>query len=145
MKKCEDYKGLLVGLIDHELTPEETNEINTHLIRCEACRQDYEKLRESSGRLEVVSTIEPSDVVLDQVWNRPYSRLMRNAALFLILGGYLALLFYGLFEFFRTDSDEPVLRVAVASIALGIFYLLFQLIRERCKLYKIDPYKHVKR
>lgn len=145
MKNCEEYKGLLVGLIDHELTPEETSKINTHLIRCEACRHDYEKLRESSGRLDAMSMIEPSDVVLDQVWNRPYSRLMRNAALFLILGGYLTLLLYGLFAFLSSGDGEPVVRVAVASIALGVFYLLFQLIRERCKLYKIDPYKDIKR
>jgi anti-sigma factor RsiW len=145
MKNCEDYKGLLVGLIDHELTPEETSEINTHLIRCEACRLDYEKLRETSGRLEAASFQEPGDVVLDQVWNRPYSRFMRNGALFLILGGYLALLLYGLFEFLRADDGQPLVRVAVASIALGVFYLLLQLLRERWKLSRIDPYKNIKR
>jgi anti-sigma factor RsiW len=145
MNTCDEYKGLLVGLLDHELTAEETSEINTHLIRCEACRRDYEQLRETSGRLEAISFQEPSDLVLDQLWNQPYSRLTRNAALFLILGGYLALLLYGFFEFIRGDQHEPVVRIAVASIALGLFYLLFQLIRERCKLWKIDPYKHIKR
>jgi len=145
MKHCENYKGLLVGLIDHELTPEETSEINTHLIRCKVCRDDYEKLRETSGRLEAVSFTEPADVVLDQVWNRPYSRLLRNAALFLVLGGYLTLLLHGLYEFLRSDQETALIRVAAASIALGVFLLLFQLIRERCKLWKIDPYKHIKR
>jgi anti-sigma factor RsiW len=145
MKNCEDYKGLIVGLLDQELSPDETGEINTHLIRCEACRADYEKLRETSGRLEAASFIEPADVVLDQVWNRPYSRLMRNTALFLIIGGYVALLLYALFEFFRSDDAQPLVRVSVAAIILGVFFLLIQLLRERCKLSKIDPYRNIQR
>jgi anti-sigma factor RsiW len=146
MKNCDNYKGLLVGLLDHELTPEETSEVNTHLIRCETCRRDYEKLRETSGRLAAASFIEPGDVVLDQVWNRPYTRFTRNAALFLVIGGYLLLVAYALLEFFRSGDDGMALaRVAVASIVLGILFLLIQLIRERCKLWKTDPYKDITR
>lgn len=145
MKNCEEYKGLLVGLLDHELNGEENQEINTHLIRCEACRMDYEKLRESSGKLEACSFVEPADIVLDQVWNRPYSKLLKNSALFLIVGGYLTLLAYALVEFLRNDHEAAIARVAVASIALGVLFLLFQLLRERWKLSKTDPYHQIKR
>ena len=50
MSECEKYHGLLVGLLDKELTPEETVEINEHLIRCSACREKYEQLKETAGK-----------------------------------------------------------------------------------------------
>ena len=35
MPDCTEYKVLMMGLMDNELTPEETAEVNQHLVRCE--------------------------------------------------------------------------------------------------------------
>ena len=70
MSDCEKYKGLLMGLIDGELTPEETGEVDAHLIKCSSCREEYEQLRETANKIEVVSFDEPQDEILKKLWKQ---------------------------------------------------------------------------
>lgn len=145
MMECERFKPLLMGLIDGELTPEETAEVNAHLIKCEACRAEYEDLKDTAGQIDTVSFIEPQDEVLRKLWKSPYSRFMRNSGLLLVFSGWLFLVLFALFEIFRSQ-DEPFLpKIAIAAVIVGFFVLLFFLIRERIHTYKVDPYKEVKR
>jgi len=145
MNQCESFHGLLVGLLDGELTPDETREINAHLTRCAACRAEYEQLRETTGRLAAISFREPDDAVLAQVWKSPFSRLARNTSLALIVGGYAGLIGYGLFELLTSGTKELPAKTGLAAIVLGFLILLVQLIRERVKTYKTDPYKEIER
>ena len=145
MNNCEPYKGLLVGLLDGELTPDETRQVNEHLARCAACRKEYEQLRETTGRLSAISFQEPTDAILAQVWRSPFSRLARNTALIMIVGGYAALLGYGLFEFLTSGKEELPAKMGFAAIVMGFLILLVQLIRERVRTYKTDPYKEIER
>lgn len=145
MNNCESFKGLLVGLLDGELTPDETRQINEHLTRCAACRAEYEQLRETTGKLNAISFQEPTDAMLAQMWNSPFSRLTRNASLLLIIGGYVTLIGYGLFAFLTSGTEELPAKTAVAAIVLGFLILLVQLIRERIRTYKSDPYKEIQR
>jgi hypothetical protein len=145
MKGCEKYKGLLMGLMDGELTPEENQEIHDHMIKCDACRQEYEALKEAGSKIEKVSFVEPQDEILKKLWKSPYNRLTRYSGIFLVFGGWLALLVYALIEILK-DSQEPAFpRIATVAVFLGFFILLFTVIRERIKTYKTDPYKEVER
>lgn len=145
MNNCEPFKGLLVGLLDGELTPNETRQINDHLTRCGACRTEYEQLRETTGKLSAISFREPDDLVLAQVWKSPFSRLARTTSLILIIGGYAGLMGYGLFELLTSGTKELPAKMGLAAIVLGFLILLVQLIRERVKTYKTDPYKEIQR
>lgn len=145
MKDCESIKGLLVGLLDGELTPEETRQVNDHLTRCAACRADYEQLRETTGKLSAITFKEPDDAMLARMWKSPFSRLTRNTSLVMIIGGYAALIGYGLFEFLTSGKKELPAKLGVAAIGLGFLILLVQLIRERVNTYKTDPYKGIER
>jgi anti-sigma factor RsiW len=145
MNSCDPFKGLLVGLLDGELTPDETRRINDHLTRCAACRTEYEQLRETTGRLDALSLQEPDDAVLAQVWKSPFSRLARNTALVLVIGGYATLIGYGLFEFLRSGTKALPAKLGLAAIVLGFLILLLQLIRERFRTYQTDPYKEINR
>jgi len=145
MKNCEAFKGLLVGLLDGELTPDEARQVNEHLTRCAACRAEYEQLRETSGKLTAISFREPDDAVLAQVWKSPYSRLARNTSLGLIIGGYAGLMGYGVFEFLTSGKEALPAKMGLAAIILGFLILLVQLIRERVSTYRTDPYKEIER
>ena len=145
MRDCEKCKGLLMGLIDGELTPEETSEINAHLIKCAECREEYEQLRETAVKIETISFEEPSDAILKKLWKSPYSRWTRHSALFLVFAGWLALIVYGLVEVFRSGHEPVFPKVAIAAIIFGFIILLFSVIRERIHTYKSDPYKEVRR
>ncbi len=145
MEACEKYRGLLMGLIDDELTPEETGRINQHRQRCNNCREEYEQLRQTTAKIKSVSFVEPQDEVLARLWKTPYSRFTRNSGLFLVLGGWVALIFYGFYEFLISRSEPVFPKIALAALLIGFFVLLFTVIRERIQTYKIDPYKEVKR
>lgn len=145
MNNCEPFKGLLVGLLDGELTPDETRQINEHLTRCAACRQEYEQLRETTGKLAAITFREPDDKILAQMWKSPFSRLSRNTALILIVGGYAGLIGYGMFELLTSGTKELPAKMGLAAIVLGFLILLVQLIRERIRTYKTDPYKEIER
>ena len=145
MKECEKYKGLLMGLIDDELTPEEAGEVNAHLIKCAACREEYEDLRGTAARIEKASFEEPTDEVLNRLWKRPYHRFMRNSGLFLVVGGYVALIVYALIEMFKSGGEPVFPKITFAAIVIGFVLLLATVIRERLHTYKTDPYKEVRR
>lgn len=145
MNNCEPFKGLLVGLLDAELTPEETRRINEHLTRCAACREEYEQLRETTGRLTAITFREPDDATVARVWKSPFSRLARNTALVMIVGGYATLAGFAVYQFLSSGWKELPAKVGVAAIALGFMILLIQLIRERVSTYPTDPYKDIER
>lgn len=145
MSTCIKYKKLLMGLIDGELTSEETSEINKHLNRCSECRKEYEQLMNTGAKIKKVSFEEPQDRVLKNLWKSPFSRFAKASSLFMILIGWLALLIYGLIEAFR-QTDEPVFpKIAAAAVFIGFIVLLITVIRERIRTYKSDPYKEVER
>ena len=145
MSDCDKYKGLLMGLIDGELTPEETGEVDAHLIKCSSCREEYEQLRETGNKIEVVSFDEPQDEILKKLWKSPYSRFTRNSGLFFVFAGWLSLIIYGLYEMFRSNEDPAFPKIAVAAVIVGFFVLLLTVVRERILTYKSDPYKEIKR
>ena len=144
MASCEHYRTLLSGLLDGELTPEETVEINDHLIRCASCRADYEELQRTEPKLAAVSFVEVTDDAARSFWRLPYTRALRNAALLMIIGGYAALLLVAFVGFLSGDEDLGT-KLVGASIGIGFLLLLGVLIVERIATYRVDPYKEIQR
>ncbi|OGL42105.1 MAG: hypothetical protein A2161_19685 [Candidatus Schekmanbacteria bacterium RBG_13_48_7] len=145
MKTCKDYKPFLMGLMDNELTPEEASDVNQHLIHCSKCREEYDQIRETTGKIGGISFIEPQDEVLKNLWKMPYSHFTRNAGLFLVLGSYVALIIYALFQLLTEDKAPVFPKIAIAALVIGFIILLGSMIRERLHTYQSDPYKEVKR
>lgn len=143
MTDCEKYKKLLVGLIDQELTHDESSEIHDHLRKCASCRTEYDELLQAGDMLGGVSFREPEDELLASLWKRPYSRWAKISGLLLIIGGWLTLVVFALIEMFR-DTQEPLLsRISVGAIIIGFIIMLLYVIRERMATIKIDKYKGV--
>ena len=145
MENCEKYRHLLVGLLDKELNPQESAEVNEHLLRCSTCREELERLGETSSKLETIAFEEPSDEVLRRLWRNPFSRISRIGGLLLVLGGYAALIGFALFEFFTSGEEDLWVRVPVAAIIIGLLILLLLVILERVKTYGKDPYREIER
>jgi hypothetical protein len=145
MDNCDKYRHLLVGLLDRELLPDEAATVNEHLIRCSRCREEYERLREISGKLEAVAYEEPSDEVLRRLWRNPFSFLGRICGLFLVVAGYAALIGYALFQFFTSDTENFWAKMPIAAILTGFIILLLLVVLERVKTYKKDPYREIER
>jgi len=145
MPDCTEYKSLMMGLMDNELTPEETADVNQHLIRCEACRKEFDELSRSYSKLESVSFSGPSDDELDRIWKSPFSRFTRNTGLFIVFAGWIILIIYSLVEFFISDTEPILPKIAFLGIIIGFIILLYTVLSDRLKILKTDPYKEIKR
>jgi len=145
MSECNDYKPLLAGLLDQELSPEETTQINKHLNRCAACRADHEELRLEMNKLDSLSLIEPEDHALKSFWNLPYSKTFQNAGWVLVIGGYLIILLSGAWEFITSPDEGSLPQLSMMAIVIGGFILLGIVIIERILTYQKDPYKDIER
>ena len=145
MANCEHYRERIAGLLDNELTPEETVELNEHLIRCASCRADYEELRKTEQKLEAISYIEITDEAARSLWRLPFARFLSVASLVLVIGGYAALLLYGFVLFLMDDGDDLFVRITVGAIVTGFLVLLGSLIVERISTHRVDPYKDIER
>ena len=142
---CDHYRELLAGLIDGELTTEETSDINRHLSRCASCREEYETLREESSKLDSLSFREPPDETLQKFWRLPYSGFARAAGLLLVVGGYLLFLVYGFVTFLQDDGEGFMGKFAIAAIMIGGLIIFCIALIERMITYKTDPYKELER
>jgi predicted anti-sigma-YlaC factor YlaD len=144
MNDCTRNLELLMGLMDDELTDAETVEVHDHLRRCASCREEYDQLREISGKIEMISFAEPQDEILKDLWKSPYSRFTRNAGLLMVLVGILGLVLYAAYEF-ATKAEFNFPTLAAATVWIGLAILFFSVLRERLKTYKSDPYREVER
>ena len=141
MSNCDEFKGLLAGLLDNELSADESVRLNDHLIRCASCRADYESLRRTENKLETISFVEVGDEAARQFWRLPYSRALRIACFAMIFGGYGVLALIGLIAFL-TDGVEGLPFVA---IVIGFLILLGMVIVDRVISWQTDPYKEIDR
>ena len=141
----EEIQGLLMGLMDGELTAEEANEVSDLLRKNQAWRDEYESLLKAHEHLKGLSFEEPTDEVLRNLWKSPYSHYAHNAALFMIIGGVLFLMGFGLWLIVSAQGAVWQVKVPVVAIAVGAATILFLKLRERIAAYKVDPYKEVQR
>lgn len=141
----ETNRGLLMGLIDGELTAEETHEITELLRKDSQLREEYESLLQTDGQLKGLSFEEPEDKVLKALWKSPYNHAAKNAALWMIIGGYSLLAIYGLYMFLTAETQNWLVKVPVAAIAIGLLILFTQKLRDRVHTYKVDRYKDIER
>lgn len=140
----EKYRPLLMGLMDGELSSEEAVDVNEALNRSADLRAEYEKIREGTGKLDALSLLEPSDEIARRLWKSPSHRFLRNNGVLMIVGGYILLILYAVYE--ALMEDGPVIpNLAGVAIILGTVALFISFIRERMETHKVDPYKDIER
>jgi predicted anti-sigma-YlaC factor YlaD len=145
MSSCDRYKGLLTGLLDSELTSEETALVNDHLIRCASCRADYDSLRRTEDKLSTVSFVEVGDEAARAFWRLPYSRALRITGFLLIVGGYVALALQALFTLLSKGLDAALEALPMAAIVIGLLILFGVVLIDRIISWQTDPYKEIER
>ena len=141
----EEWKALMMGYMDGELEPAETQEVHDRIARDPAFRAEYDALCGVCGKLQRVTPEEPDEAVLRRLWRSPGSRGIQTACWILILGGYAALIGLGLREFLSDEGEAPGPRIAVAAVVLGLAILLVHAILNRAFSYSQDPYRNIER
>ena len=140
---CEDKKILLSAMVDNELSSRQVVLLNDHMVRCASCRQEYDQLCRVSNQLGGFEI--PEDERMDQFWNAPYTGMIKWVAYVFMGGGILALMLFGLYQFFILESHHALESWAVAAILLGMVFLIAVIMINRIQTHKTDPYKEVKR
>lgn len=138
-------RQLLMGLIDGELTTDETRDIHEQLSRSESLRDEYELIQAANGVLELLSETRIDEKLLRHVWKSPFRRVMRAVSYGMIAVGFFALFAMGLEQYFNHGEQHLLLSVSVGGVLLGVILLLLQVIRDRMIVYKTDPYRDIEK
>ena len=143
MNDCDTIKPLLMGLMDGELTPDQLSAVNRHLLRCDACRREYDELRTACDPLRGLSFEAPDRRRLERLWRAPYSRLARNAGLAMVLAGWLTLMGFAAISIATDRTAALAVKLGLAGIGLGLGILLLHVLIDRLATWRRDPYKEV--
>jgi hypothetical protein len=128
-KSDEEIQGLLMGLMDGELTAEEANYISDLLRKSERWRQEYNSLFGAHENLKGLSFEEPEDKVLRELWRSPYTKFAKEAAIRMIIGGYALLFIVGMYAFFFSSSGGWQVKLPIAAVIIGGLTYLALVIR----------------
>ena len=75
--------------------------------------------------------------------NESTEKAGRRTGLILLIGGTLLVTGFGIWEFFRDDTLPGLVRTAVAGIVVGGLILFLNVLLQRLRESKDDPYKDV--
>jgi predicted anti-sigma-YlaC factor YlaD len=144
---CDDFKLLMMGLLDGEITPAERRRLEEHLEDCPACARELEEFRRLKGVTDRMKFVGPDDEVWERYWTHVYNRLERGVAWILTSLGAILLLAYAGFRFIDQFVQDPevslLLRIAVAALLLGLIILFVSVARERLFMWRKDKYRGV--
>ena len=147
---CEQFKPMITGYVDGELSVEQGQQLETHLQGCADCKEELDKLRQLKEDLAMVKLKEPSDLELAQYWSSVYNRLERGIGWILFSVGAIVVLCYGGFKLIEEVIKDPsvglLLKIGLVALVFGIVILFVSILRERLRVRKVDKYsKEVKR
>jgi len=141
---CEDYRPLITGYVDDELSAADRRRLESHLRACDACRRERDELVAFKEHLTMIKFKEPSDAELERYWKRVYNRLERGVGWILFSLGAIVVLCWAAFAAIEAMIKDPdvslVLKVGVVSLIAGGVVLFVSIVRERLTVRKTDKY-----
>ncbi|KPJ54073.1 hypothetical protein AMJ39_02100 [candidate division TA06 bacterium DG_24] len=144
---CDDYKLLIMSLLDGEIGPDERVRLEDHIRECPACARELEEFRKLKGVTDQMKFVEPEDEVWERYWANVYNRLERGVAWILTSIGTILVLIYAAFRFVDQFVRDPqvslLLKVAVVALLIGVVVLFVSVARERIFIWRKDKYRGV--
>jgi len=137
---CEEMKPLLMAYLDGEIDTGDIERVRQHLAGCAACRAELDAFRSLVRETQGMRIREPGDEVIAAFWRSLYSRIERGTGWVLVIAGALLVLAYGGYEFVRNPGMSVILKVGIASAAVGFVVLFVSVLRERLKVARVDRY-----
>ncbi len=141
---CEEFKPLITGYLDDELSPQQQQRLESHLSTCQQCTAELANLADLKENLAMIKFKEPSDAELDRYWKSIYNRLERGLGWILFSAGAIIVLCYGGFKLIEQLIKDPsialLLRIGLMALVFGVVILFVSLLRERLAIRKVDKY-----
>ena len=144
---CDQIRILLSGMIDGELESGEKKMVSDHLVTCDACREEYARLRKLKEVTDDMKYFDLPDRLWAGYWHGIYNRLERGIGWILLSIGAILVLAFAAWHFiqgFLLDAAIPFyVKAGVCALILGLIVLLVSIIRERLFSRKHDRYDEV--
>ena len=146
---CHDYKDLMMGYLDGELSPEQRSRFEKHLAGCPECAGELEQFRKLKAITDEVNLVEPEDRIWQDYWGVVYNRIERGLGWIIFSVAGIMLVIYGglktIEQIVKDPSVEMVCKVALIALVVGLAILFVSVLRERLFFWKRDRYRDVRR
>ncbi|TKJ38721.1 MAG: hypothetical protein CEE38_03180 [Planctomycetes bacterium B3_Pla] len=146
---CHDYKDLMMGYLDNELTDERKRQFEEHLAGCSECAEQLEQFRKLKAITDEVTLVEPEDRMWQDYWSGVYNRLERGVGWIVFSVAAILLAIYGGFKLIEDIVKDPaagtLLKLGLLALILGLAILFVSVLRERVYFWSRDRYRNVRR
>ncbi len=146
---CHDYKDLMMGYLDEELSGEQKRRFEEHLAGCPECAGELEEFRRLKAITDEVTLMEPEDRLWQDYWGGIYNRIERGVGWTVFSVAAILLTIYGGFraieEIIRDPHVELIFKMGLLALLAGLAILFVSVLRERIYFWKRDRYKDVRR
>jgi len=146
---CHDYKDLMMGYLDNELSDEQIRQFEEHLDGCSECKDELEEFRKLKAITDEVTLVEPEDRIWQDYWNGIYNRIERSVGWIVFSVAAILLTIYGGFklieELIKDATIGMLLKAGLLALIVGLAVLFVSVLRERLYFWQRDRYKDVRR
>lgn len=146
---CHDYKDLMMGYLDNELSNEQRRQFEEHLTGCPECKAELKEFRKLKAITDEVTLVEPEDKIWQDYWSGIYNRIERSVGWIVFSISAILLAIYGGFKLIEdiiTDSSVGILlKAGLLVLIAGLAILLVSVSRERLHFWQKDRYRNVRR
>jgi predicted anti-sigma-YlaC factor YlaD len=146
---CEDYKDLMMGYLDEELSAEQIRQFEEHLTACKECTAQLQEFRQLKAITDQMTFVEPEDRLWQQYWDGIYNRVERGVGWILFSVAAILLIIYGGFKAIEALITDPtvglLLKAAMLALLVGLTILFVSVLRERIFFWSKDRYRNVRR
>ena len=146
---CHDYKDLMMGYLDNELSDEQRNRFEEHLAGCPECAGELKEFRKLKAITDEVTLVEPEDRIWQDYWSGVYNRIERNIGWLIFSVAAILLAIYGGFKLIETIITDAtvgmLLKLGLLALIVGLAILFVSVLRERIYFWSKDRYRNVRR
>ena len=146
---CHDYKDLMMGYLDNELSNEQRRQFEEHLTGCSECKAELKEFRKLKDITDEVTLVEPEDKIWQDYWSGVYNRIERRVGWIVFSAAAILLAIYGGFKLIEDIITDPsvgmLLKAALLVLIAGLAILLVSVSRERLHFWQKDRYRNVRR
>ena len=146
---CHDFKNLMMGYLDNELSDEARRRFEEHVAGCPECAGELEEFKRLKIITDEVTLVEPEDRLWQDYWNDIYNRIERGVGWIVFSVAAILLTIYGGFRaieaIIRDPKIEFIFKAGLLALLIGLAILFVSVLRERIYFWRRDRYKDVRR
>jgi len=145
-EKCDDIQPMMSGYLDDELAEPERAVLENHLAACEACQQEFDKMKQLVTATSDLHVESPPEELWDTFLDGVYNRMERQTGWLITILGAIALAAYGLYLFITQPWGPALIKLLIAAPVVGLTIVFISVLRQRLFVAKTDRYsKEVQR